>query len=241
MSQRPREFETGGVYHIINRGVEKRKIFLKNQDYSRFILGLEFFNSEKGTRLWNLITKAETMSHRAAFKNKLAAQREKSQQPLIELLAFALMPNHFHLIIREIANQGISLFMQKLGTGYSTYFNKQNDRVGTLFQSRYKSVRIRNDIQLATIFAYVHTNPVELVEPGWKEFRVKNPEAAMRYLENYKWSSYRDYIGNSTFPMVTNREFFLDFYGSEKNCRRAVEDWIKYKAAKTELNPTIFE
>lgn len=242
MPQQPREFEIGGVYHIVNRGVEKRKIFLKNQDYSRFILALEFLNEKENFNLWNLIARAErARSDLTTLKERLDNQRRKAQRPVVELLAFTLMPNHFHLIIREIMKEGIPLFMQKLCSGYVTYFNKQCNRVGPLFQSRYKSVRIKEDIQLATVFTYVHTNPAELIESGWKDFHVKNPKATMRYLENYKWSSYQDYIGNSTFPTVTNREFFLNFYGSEEKCRQAVKDWISYKAAKTELDSNIFE
>ena len=242
MSQRPREFEIGGVYHIVNRGVEKRKIFLKSQDYNRFILALEFLNEKENFNLWNLVTRAEqARSDLTTFKEHLDNQRRKPQRPIIELLAFTLMPNHFHLIIREIMEGGIPLFMQKLCSGYVTYFNKQCNRVGPLFQSRYKSIRIKEDIHLATVFAYVHTNPAELIEPGWKDFRVKNLKATMRYLESYKWSSYQDYIGNSTFPTVTKREFFLNLYGSEKKCRQAVEDWINYKAEKSGLDPNIFE
>ena len=242
MPQRPREFEIGGVYHIINRGVEKRKIFLKNQDYNRFILALEFLNEKENFHLWNLVAPAEqARPDPATLKKRLDNQRKKPQHPVVELLAFTLMPNHFHLIIREIREEGIPLFMQKLCSGYVTYFNKQCNRVGPLFQSRYKSVRIKENIHLATVFTYVHTNPAELIEPGWKDFHVKNLKATMKYLENYKWSSYQDYIGNSTFPTVTSREFFLNFYGSKKKCRQALEDWIKYKAAKTELAPNTFE
>lgn len=240
MPRQPREFELGGIYHIVNRGVEKRKIFLKNQDYSRFILGLEFFNREDPFNLWNLIS-AKAGTDLATLEGRIAIQRKKLHKPLIELLVFTLMPNHFHLIIREIVPQGISLFMRKLGSGYSTYFNKQNDRVGPLFQSRFKSVRIKNDIQLATVFTYVHTNPVELMEPGWKKFQMENAKTAMEYLENYRWSSYQDYARNPTFHTATQRDFFLNFYNGKQNCRQAVKDWITFKAAKTQLGPEIIE
>ena len=166
-----RSFEIGGVYHIINRGVEKRQIFLKDQDYSRFILGLEFFNQKDAGLLWPLIAKAGSVP--AKLGERLKQGREHKSKPIVDLLAFALMPNHYHLIARETITGGISLFMRKMG-GYSTYFNKQYDRVGPLFQSRFKAVTIQNDRQLSTAFAYVHTNPVELYEPGWKNRQIKN-------------------------------------------------------------------
>ncbi|HEX9722020.1 MAG TPA: transposase [Candidatus Paceibacterota bacterium] len=241
MPRGPRQFEIGNIYHVVNRGVEKRRIFLKNQDYSRFIFGLEFFNSEESARLWELLAKAGTVP---AFGERLDNARSKTKQRIVELLAFALMPNHYHLIMREIMPNGISSFMRKMG-GYSTYFNKQYERVGSLFQSRYKAVPIKNDEQLYTTFVYVHTNPVELKEPLWKDFQVRDEKRALAWLEEYRWSSYHDYLGRQMFPETTQREFFLNFYGGEEKCRGAVEEWIKLKARKAklggELGPEIME
>lgn len=238
MPRKAREFEIGAIYHIVNRGVEKRRIFETNQDYSRFILALEFFNAKNPFKLWDLFER--TASNPALLKKRLEGQRDTPHSPIVDFLAFALMPNHFHLIVKEIVEGGVSLFMQKIG-GYSTYFNKQHDRVGPLFQSRYKAVRVQDDIQLANVFVYVHTNPVELVEAGWKEFKVKDPNKALTYLENYKWSSYRDYIGSATFPTVIQQDFFHSFYGREQACRNAVEDWVRFKAKKTKLGLEIIE
>lgn len=209
---------------MVKRGVEKRNIFLKPQDYHRLILGLEFCNSKDPTNLWSLVGSDPTK-----LRERLEDRRRKKETSIIEVLAFALMPNHIHLILREIFKGGISLYMQKLG-GYTTYFNKQYDRVGSLFQSRFKDIRIRDDVQLHAVFAYVHTNPVELWESGWKKFQVRDPNAAMKKLREYWVSSYNDYVGVGRFPSVTQREFFLNFFGSAEGCRQAVEDWIRYKA-----------
>jgi putative transposase len=234
MPRKLRQFEIGDIYHIVNRGVDKRDIFLKNQDYSRFILGLEFFNSDKPVDIWTFIERAVGGSDppTALLAKRLEGERGKLKNPIVELLAFALMPNHYHLILREIKSGGISFFMKKIG-GYSTYFNKQYKRTGSLFQSRYKSIKIEDDGQLATIFAYVHTNPVELVEQGWKDLKVENFENAVSFLENYRWSSYGDYIGKPAFPIVSSRQFFTDFFNQEKGCKQVVEDWIKFKAQNT--------
>ncbi len=231
MPRQPRQFETGEIYHVFNRGVEKRKIFIKTQDYSRFVLALEFFNRDIKTNLWDYVAKVGSDPTFA----RLERERLKKSKPVIELLAFVLMPNHYHFIIREIRKGGTSLFMNKLG-GYASYFNKQYDRVGALFQSRYKVVPIKTDFQLDIIFPYVHTNPVELKERQWKVGKIKDKPDAIKWLENYKWSSYRDYTGSPTFPNVTQRTFFLELHGGEKGCRKAVEDWIKFKAENTQLD-----
>ena len=148
MSREQRQFEVGGIYHIINRGVEQRKIFLKNQDYQRFILGLEFFNSKNSTNLWEIVAKK---GGEEAVYQRLQQQRKRPREQLVELLSFVLMPNHFHLIAREIVEGGISAFMRKMG-GYASYFNKQIKRTGALFQDRYKVVAIKGEGQLAGTF-----------------------------------------------------------------------------------------
>lgn len=237
MPRQPRQFEVGGIYHVFNRGVEKRKIFLKNQDYSRFILALEFFNRvDSYLDIWNLIAPKGGPGPLLA---RLENERIKDFKSLVELLAFCLMPNHFHLIIREIHKGGISLFMNKMG-GYSTYFNRQYNREGPLFQGRYKTVKIESDIQLVNIFSYVHTNPVELVESEWKDLKVKDKKSALNFLETYKWSSYHDHVGNSKFPNATQRDFYLDLLGGYKGCRQNVEDWISFKAQNAELDNIIY-
>jgi len=237
MPRQPRKIEVGKVYHIINRGVEKRQIYLKNQDYSRFILGLEFFNARESIDLWDLVA---TKGGSDPPLDRIEQQRQKNRNLIVELLAFTLMPNHFHLILREVVEGGISLFMGKMG-GYAGYFNKQYERTGSLFQSRYKVVPITTDEQLRVVFSYVHTNPVELFEPGWKEFKVKDPHQAPKKLKEYHWSSYRDYIGVSTFPSATQRGFLLDFLGGEEKCLEAIKQWIEYKAGVTDFDSKILE
>src|SRR3989338_3794202 len=235
MPRQPRQFEIDGIYHVIKRGVEQRDIFLKPQDYHRFILGLEFCNTHTATNLWPLVGSDPTQ-----LGGRLAEERAKKRTPLVELLAFTLMPNHIHLILQETLQGGISKFMQKLG-GYSTYFNKQYKRVGTLFQSHFKDVRIHDDIQLHNVFVYVHTNPVELWESGWKKFSVRNTDNAIQKLEQYWASSYSDYIGKENFPFVTTKDFFLKFFGDEQKCRQAVEDWIRLKGGQANFDAKMFE
>ena len=230
-----REFEVGGIYHIIQRGVEKRKIFLKDQDYSRFIFGLEFFNQVNPINLWDFLAKVGTVPTLA-----IQVERARKGSSLVELLAFALMPNHYLLLVREIQRGGISLFMRKMG-GYSTYFNKQYERVGPLFQSRYKAVPIKTTEQLQTVFVYVHTNPVELRESEWKNLYVRDRENAIQWLRSYRWSSYHDYTGTENFPFATQRNFFLDFFAGAEGCREAVESWITFKSENTLLDVSLME
>ena len=231
-----RQIETGGIYHVFNRGVDKRKIFNNNQDYTRFILGLYLFNDVNNKYdIWTSLNfkKQATLNILRPTIGLPGNPIVGRDNQLVEILAFVQMPNHYHLLVRQRQDNGISKFMHKLGGGYSKYFNQQNDRSGVLFQGPYKTVPIKTDAQLTIIFSYIHTNPVELIEPEWKELKVKNKKNAMQYLENYKWSSYRDYIGVPTFPAVIDREFFLDLLGGENECRKYIEDWVSFKAENT--------
>lgn len=239
MPRRPREFEVGGIYHILNRGYEKRKIYLDDNDHLRFIESLYYFNNRDVVKLRD-VRKVEKQKYTGPTRVFVPA---RGQEPVVEVLAFTLMPNHYHLILREIIDGGIALFMQKLGDGYTGYFNEKYDRhgVGGIFQGRYKSVRVQDEMQLGNVFVYVHTNPVELKEPGWKDLKVKNARNAINWLAHYRWSSYHDYVGNPTFPNVTQRDFFLEFYKGEKQCSRAMDDWIKFKAQNAEFDPEVFE
>jgi putative transposase len=238
MPRQPRHYEVGSLYHVFNRGTDRRKIFFSNQDYHRFILGLEFFNSHEPVKLWNLLVGLAGSDPAKLLGARLREERNKQNKDrLVDLCAFALMPNHYHLILKEIKQDGISEFMKKLG-GYTTYFNKQNNRSGTLFQGRYKHVPLTSDSQLSIALTYVHTNPIELVEPLWKKYaKVENLNRALNQLNTYKFSSYHDYINNPTFPQTTSRDFFTAFFKERRyTIKTETESWIKHKAERAKQN-----
>lgn len=229
-----RDFEVNGIYHIYNRGYDKRDIYLDGKDYLRFVVSLYWFNNQNKIIIDDLskedIEFAIASGSTAGNINNL--YNVKNRVPIVEILGFTLMPNHYHLILKEIVPGGISLFMRKLSNGYTGYFNEKYGRkgVGGIFQGRYQSVRIKDDRQLVAIFNYVHTNPIELVEPKWKDLIVKDKNKALKFLEVYKWSSYHDYVGNLRFPNVTDRDFYNDLLGGPKQRRRLIKDWIEFKA-----------
>jgi hypothetical protein len=155
-------------------------------------------------------------------------------------MAFCFMPNHIHLLAKQIKDDGISKFMQKVG-GYAAYFNKKYHRMGHLF-NRFKAIHIKTDDQLKNTFSYIHCNPISLIEPGWKENGAKDGRAVINFLEKeYRWSSFFDYIGKKNFPSVTDREFLFDIIGGIGGSRQAITDWINYKRVSNEFNDIILE
>ncbi|MCR4328017.1 MAG: transposase [Patescibacteria group bacterium] len=216
---------TGEIYHLYNRGVEKRNIFLTDSDYFRFIHDLfEFNDREAVLNLTYHIKNAREVGTMPLTPRKIERQPRKL---LVELMSFCLMPNHFHLLVRQKVDNGISLFMQKLGTGYTVYFNKIYKRVGSLFQGTYKTKLVKDESHLLHLPYYIHTNPLDLVMPEWREKEIKDYKRAFRFLESYRWSSFPDYIGKRNFPSVTQRNFLLQMSGNEENYKREFAAWLK--------------
>jgi len=226
------QFVNGEIYHVFNRGVEKRIIFQQISDYFRFIFCLYELNDKNLIKMRDRIKQRKERKHTGCTR----ASFSKKRKPLVEVIAFCLMPNHYHLVLRQVTDNGISLFMKKLGDSYVGYFNEKYSRkgMGSLFQNRFKAIHVETTEQFQSLICYVFTNPVGLLEKAWKEEGVKNSQKAIKYIESYKWSSYPDCIGKKNFPSVTKREFLFEVFGSSGNIKKSVEDWILYKAKLNE-------
>ncbi|OGN01512.1 MAG: hypothetical protein A3B91_00040 [Candidatus Yanofskybacteria bacterium RIFCSPHIGHO2_02_FULL_41_29] len=150
------------------------------------------------------------------------------------------MPNHFHLLIRQKADNGIVQFMRKLGTGYAMYFNKKYDRVGSLFQGKFKAVLINEDEHFKYLPYYIHLNSLDLISPEWREFKIKDYNKAINFLNKYRWSSYLDYSGYKNFPSITQRYFLEEFIGKPSKYKKDTENWLIDSGANwSKLNETI--
>ena len=221
------QFVNGEFYHVLNRGVEQRSIFLDDEDYLRFLNSVLVFNDKNPTP-WNLRGFWNTNNSSSLIENY------KPQDPLVEIHAFTLMGNHFHFLLKQIRNNGISDFMRKIG-GYAYYFNKKYQRIGSLFQGRFKAVLIKNEKQLKNIFVYIHANAVEIIEPKWKEFKVENPNKAISFVKEYKWSSCRDYLAERKNSNLLTSDFFLKLFENKENCEKEIKSWIDFKGSQENL------
>jgi len=128
-----------------------------------------------------------------------------------------------------LGQEGITVFMQKLCTAYSMYFNKKYERVGKLFEGVFKSVHAETDRQLKYNFSYIHLNPVKLIDKLWKEEGIKDLKRAMSFLNTYKWSSYLDYKGiNRSENKIISPKDFPDYFSNEKIFDEEIFDWLNY-------------
>jgi len=226
MPYRKEQFVNGEIYHVVLRGIDDNLIFKDINDYYRGIFSIYEFNNAKSVTIQyrrKIRIRLKKESNRGP--SSIAEERDK----LVEVLTFCFMPNHIHLLLKQLKDNGITKFMSKVGTGYGGYFNRKYSRKGYVFQNRFSAVHITNEDQLKNVFVYIHTNPIALIEPHWKEKGIRNPEKVIKFLENYKWSSCQDYIGEKNFPSVTDRDSIWRIMSGQVGCKKFVDCWVRYK------------
>jgi len=177
------KFTNGEYYHIYNRGVDRKITFFNEDDYFRFIQSLRVFNTTQDC--------GENMSFERRCQNFYSVAEQ-----LVHIHQFALMPNHFHLLLQQKEENGISQFLQRLGTSYTKYINKKENRSGCLFESVFKASHINSNEYLEQITRYIHLNPLSLNGVNWKDGDIYNKHEALMYLQKYKFSSFFYYYNN---------------------------------------------
>lgn len=209
-------------YHLYNRGVDKRKIFWDERDYRRFLSLLYLCNGTETVHLQNL--RAGNISYEEVF----SIHRGES---LVAIGAYCLMPNHFHILVKEVIEGGTSLFMQKLQTGFVMYVNKRHERSGTLFEGRFKSEHVHTNNYFHYLYAYIHLNPIKILDPNWKKAGLASVEGGAEYLRQYPYSSYMDYLGvDRPESNILNREKFPDFFQDSGSFEKFHEYWLSYSS-----------
>jgi putative transposase len=232
-------FVVDKIYHVYNRGVAKNPICNQEADYWRFLQGLCLFNDNDSATniLWRLERNRGRLTLNV-LKDYIIKQGE-NRKPLVKILAYCLMPNHFHLLIEEIQEKGITKFMQKLGLGYARYFNNKYNRVGSLFQDKFKNILVDDENYLQQLLIYINVlNPAEFLEPEWKEEGISDIKKVLDFTEKYNWCTHQEYLykRNSLIvdrgilgEMFPSQEKYLDLVGSmliEKKCQKTSDLFI---------------
>lgn len=215
MAQRPDLFAPDEWYHCFNRGVDKRVIYTSSEDYERFLSLLYACNSKESIHVSNL-RQGKTLVDLIASQSR--------GTPLVSIGAYCLMPNHFHVLLREHDYGGITSFMRRLGTGYTMYFNLKYDRVGALFQGAFKSRRINTDQYFNRAVSYIHANPAELIEPEWKSGDIVDVAHVEDFLTAYKYSSFPDFISERPESGLIDKESVNELLETKQSFARLLEE-----------------
>lgn len=191
-------FVNGQIYHIYNRGTEKRRVFESRKDYQRLLKTFRYYQIEgpkpKYSRFYNSVFKLDP------FKK------------IIAILAYCLMPNHIHVLAKQLKDGGITEFMSKCANSYTKYYNTKHNRIGVLFQGEFKATLIENDAQLVHVSRYIHLNPLVA-------YLVKDSR-------DFEWSSYNDYINN--INGLCTKEDVMGYFKSPKDYEQFVLDQASY-------------
>ncbi len=196
-------FGIDGFYHLYNRGVAKQAIFLTQEDYERFLLTLAYYIESVPEQRLSFTTPTLRKTIESNVVNN----------PLVDILAYCLMPNHFHLIVRQRAENGVSTFMRRSLNSYTRAFNARYHRVGPVFQGVYQAVGVESDEQFLHVSRYVHLNPYVA--------KLTDDPA------DYRWSSYPQILEDRE-SRLCQTSFLFGMVGSAIRYRSFVEDYASY-------------
>jgi REP element-mobilizing transposase RayT len=227
---RKTKFANNEYYHIYNRGVDKRDVFTNEKDFFRFLKGMKEFNR---------IDPIGSLSRRHPVPTDPEAL-DACIDNLVEIIAYCLNSNHFHLILKQITENGISKFMHKLTMGYTNYFNLKYDRSGALFQGNFKSVHINANEYLLWLSGYVNGNDrIHQREqtPSVGDFRHSVS------VSNWQYSSYSDYLGlrNGTLCNQEEMKIILDQFPNAEEYEKFVEMVIKESRKRKDVEKFLLE
>lgn len=207
MALRKISFAPSEYYHLYNRGTEKRIIFCDKKDYQYFLYLMYVCNTTKSIEL-----------------RKLGKNFDR-EETLVDTGAYCLMPNHFHLLVREKNEGGISKYMLKLMTAYSMYFNKKYERTGKLYESVFKSRYAGKDNYLKYLYSYIHLNPAKLIDKNWKENRTKKTTDLLSYVFEYPYSSIKEYLAQN-FSII-NPTQFPNYFKNPSDHKKELFSWLE--------------
>jgi putative transposase len=204
MALRQHNFIDGEIYHIYNRGNSKQTIFHDEQDHNYFINLLRIMNTDK--RIASRIVRNVDTEH------------------IIDIGAYCLMPNHFHIVIKQQKEGGIILFMRKVSTAYVMYYNKKYKRTGGLFEGKFKSKYAGEDRYLRYLFSYIHLNPLKIINSNWRQHAKFPTQEMISFLATYSYSSYLEYLYDK--ERVINRKPFPNYFPSRESFIKDIISWF---------------
>lgn len=211
------DLAVGECYHVFTRGVEHCPIFLDEQDHRRFYEGMFLFND----------TRSSVITH-DAFRRYLDVsfgQYCDTRNRLVNIVSFCLMSNHYHLLLEQIAENGISRFLHRLNMGYVKYFNLRHSRTGVLFDGRFQAVLIQKESQLEHVPKYIHLNALDRAGLPWREGILSGWDKALHVLDNYPWSSHRVYVDGLQELPVVHQQIVTEFFPTGEEYIRSLKDW----------------
>ncbi|OIP98339.1 hypothetical protein AUJ94_00150 [bacterium CG2_30_40_12] len=215
----------GNYYHVLNRAVAYQKLFLEKDHYDRALELLNYYRNSKPPLRYSYFLRLPPDS-----KSKILKDLSCAKDFLVEILAFSLMPNHIHLLVKQIKDNGISIFMGRFQNSFTRYFNRKNTRAGHIFGGNFKAVRISSEEQLIHVIRYIKLNPLSAGV-------VKNFEE----LEQFPYASLSEYLGGRGDGYICSKDYFLSRFGSLNELKTFISDNKDYQIQLQNIKRDILE
>lgn len=215
---------TGETYHVMNKSIAGYKIYTREADYLRMLHLIHFFSLRDEPTKFSYFLEHDPYIATDGIEARISELTRDGQR--IQVIAYCIMPTHFHLIVKQLENNGVSEFLRKSLNAYARYFNVRYKRKGTLWMSRFKNVLVENDEQLLHLTRYLHLNPVSA--------------GLVRKADNWPYSSYREYVERKSiqWPM-TKFDELIDMTAAKY--RRFVEDHADYQRALAKIKKQVLD
>lgn len=205
-------------YHVFNRGVNGVPTFTNVWESKHAIDLMYYYQSQNTPYKFSFFSKKSQSDRLEMLKQARSAHNFH-----VEIIAYCIMPNHFHFLLKQSTDNGIAKFMSNFTNSYTRFFNTRNDRYGPLFQGIFKAVFVETDEQLLHLSRYIHLNP-------YTSYVVKSFEE----LVNYQFSSFPDYIAERKFDLI-NKDMVLSYYKTPDLYKKYVLNQADYQRKLSDI------
>lgn len=233
---RKEPFTSGSFVHIYNRGNRKQPIIFDTKDEWHFLQMLYYFNNRFSPP--NIFQQLKKLFRSDLNQQFVWPESWPSRKPIVKIIAFSLLKNHFHLILKEVQDGGITMFMRKLGDGMTGYFNKRHQETGRLFQGAYKARLIDSDIYLKYLSVYVQIKNIFELYPGGLERATREFDKAFDFAISYPFCSLADYTDSRKSPII-DKDLLGELFSNGKKYREFAHDCILGMNLEEKLGDTI--
>lgn len=205
-------FFNNQIYHVFNRGIDRRPTFTDKREYKRAMDAMYYYSFKKPQKKFSYFLKLSDEEQQEYMSTMIKSNK------LVEIIAFCFMPNHFHLLLKQISDNGISKFMNNFLNSYTRYFNTKHERTGSLFLNQFKAVRIETDEQLIQVSRYIHLNPLT-------SYVVKDFDD----LKEYAWSSFKEYLYPQKIKYASTK-LIMNFFNNKNKYEDFVKNQMDYQS-----------
>ena len=211
------------IYHVFNRGINHQPTFIDKFEYKRAMAVIDYYRFANPPLKFSVFLKL-SQENRAQISDDM----KKEYSKLVDVLVFCLMPNHFHFLLRQVQDGGISKFLSNFQNSYTRYFNTKNERDGAIFLGQFKAVLIETDEQLIHVSRYIHLNPTT-------SYIVKDFDS----LIDYPWSSLSEYLNER--PIICETSTVMDIFGSSESYKEFLRDQVEYQRELDKIKHLVLE